>query len=510
MNKTILEMRDIKKSFYGSQVLKGVNLCLKKGEILALCGANGAGKSTLIKILCGVYPYGDYSGKLFLMDKKMHFSSPKSAGDAGIQLVAQEITSFPELTVAENIFMGNIPKKHGITDWKRMNIEARTHLELVGLKCSPETKMKDLTMSEAQLVSIARALSRKPEILVLDEPTSSLTELESELLFSIIKKMAKNGISLIYISHKMKEVMNISDRICVLRDGYCVLNKETSATEISEIAEAMVNRKIDTLFPQRKSVPSNELLSVKNLRIIHPENRKKKIIRGIDFSVKKGEIIGLVGLTGSGRSEILNSLCGNMECRTDGIIIFGRKTEIKCPRDAIKNGMILLSENRGYNGFVPTLNISENITLASLKKISSNGLIKKDKELSYGREYIEKLSVKSRSEKALVTGLSGGNQQKVILAKCLMASPKILLLDEPTRGIDIAAKMEIYEIITELADNGVSIIIASSEMSELIGLCDRFLLLCGGKIAAELSKDEADEKLFLQICSGGAKSENDA
>lgn len=504
MSEYILEMKHVTKAFGGVKALKDVSINLKEKEILAICGENGAGKSTLMKILSGAYAQNSYTGEIFVNGKPVEFQTTADSSAAGIEMIYQEISVHLDMTVAENIFLGRVPVKNGIVQWKRMFREAKAYMDMVGLNVPANMKMHDLSASQCQMVSIARALSRNPRILVLDEPTSPLTEKEVEALFQILFSLRERGISCIYISHKMKEIMRLADRVCVMRDGQHVWTKEAADLTIDGIVEAMVNRKIGNMYPKEVFELGDEVFSVKNLKIKHPYNKKKNIVDGIDLSVRKGEILGLVGLVGSGRSETVNAIMGNMPCTYDEMLLEGKAIRIREPGDAIALGIAMLSEDRKVNGFVPSLDVAQNISLARLDKVSKNGLMKKDVENQYGRQYIQELSIKVRNEHDNVNNLSGGNQQKVVLAKWLMAEPKVLLLDEPTRGIDVGAKTQIYQIMTELAKKGMAIVVISSEFPELVGMCDRFLLLSDGKIQAELNRGQADEEVFLRICSSGS------
>ena len=504
MSEYILEMKNVTKSFGVVKALKDVSINLRPKEILAICGENGAGKSTLMKILSGAYSQNTYSGEILVGGEVKKFQTPADASEAGIEMIYQEISIHLDLTVAENIFLGRVPSRGGLVQWKKMFREAKTYMDMVGLDVPANMYMRDLSASQCQMVSIARALSRNPKILVLDEPTSPLTEKEVEALFQILYKLRDRGISCIYISHKMKEIMRLADRVCVMRDGQHIWTKEASELTIDAIVESMVNRKIGNLYPKEVFELGEEVFSIKNLKIKHPYNKKKNIVNGIDLSVRRGEILGLVGLVGSGRSETVNAIMGNMACTYDEMVLEGKAIRIREPGDAIRLGIAMLSEDRKINGFVPTLDVAQNVSLARLDKVSKNGLMKKDVENQYGRQYIEELSIKVRNEHDNVNNLSGGNQQKVVLSKWLMAEPKVLLLDEPTRGIDVGAKAQIYQIMTDLAKKGMAIVVISSEFPELVGMCDRFLLLSDGKIQAELNREQADEEVFLRICSSGS------
>jgi len=497
-----VEFRNITKYFPGVKALDHVSFFARSGEVLAFLGENGAGKSTLMKVLSGSYEYGSYEGEICIDGKTCVFKTPADASAAGIEMIYQEISVHLDLSVAENIFLGRVPLRAGLVQWKRMHEEAKMFAEMVGLKVPVTTHLRDLSASQCQMVSIARALSRNPKILVLDEPTSPLTDAEVEELFKILNRLRGNGISCIYISHKIREIKQLADRVCIMRDGMHVWTKPAAEVSTEEIVEAMVNRKIGNLYPKESVELGEVVFSVKNLRVKHPYNRKKFIVDGVDFNVRRGEILGLVGLVGSGRSETVNAMFGAIDGSYDELCIEGKATRISDPQDAIRKGLALLSEDRKVNGFIPTLDIARNITLARLDKVFKKGILNREVEQTIGREYIDRLSIKAISERDMVTSLSGGNQQKVVLAKWLLAGPKVLFLDEPTRGIDVGAKAQIYQIMTQLVRQGMAIIMISSELTELVGMCDRYLLLADGKIRAELGREDADEEKFLRICSG--------
>jgi len=499
----LLEMKDITKSFGGVKALSDVSIDLKRNEILALVGENGAGKSTLMKILSGSYAAATYDGEIWVEGKKQVFNSPADSVAAGIEMIYQEISVHLDLSVAENIFLGRIPKSKGVVQWKKMYQDAQKYADLVGLNVPVRQSMSDLSTSQQQMVTIARALSRSPKILVLDEPTSALTEKEVDQLFQNLFKLRDQGISCIYISHKIKEVMYLADRVTVLRDGHHICTDPIKEVTVDRIVERMVNRKIDNLYPKEDVKIEDEVLRVENIVVPHPFNSGKNIVDHVSFSVRKGEILGLVGLVGSGRSETVNAIVGALGATSKELYMDGKHVTVRNPREAIRKGIVLLSEDRKVNGYVPTLDIAGNISLASLKKVSNKSLLQRKKEDNYAREFINSLSIKVRNEHDNVLNLSGGNQQKVVMAKWLMTQPRVLLLDEPTRGVDVGAKNQIYHIMTNLAKQGIAIVMISSELPELVGMCDRFIVLSEGKQKAELKRGEADEEAFLRIAAGG-------
>ncbi len=501
MSEYLLEMKNITKSFGGVKALNDVSINLRKNEILALVGENGAGKSTLMKILSGSYSQSTYEGEIWVEGKKQSFNSPSDSVAAGVEMIYQEISVHLDLSVAENIFLGRIPVRKGVVQWKNMFEEARVYADLVGLRVPVSQCMRDLSTSQQQMVTIARALSRHPKILVLDEPTSALTEKEVDHLFDNLFKLRDKGISCIYISHKIKEVMYLANRVTVLRDGGHVCTNNIKDVTVDSLVENMVNRKIGNMYPKEDAEIGDEMLRIEDLVVPHPFNPGKNVVDHISFSVKKGEILGLVGLVGSGRSETVNAIVGALKANKR-LFLEGKPITIKRPRDAIKKGIVLLSEDRKVNGYVPTLDIAGNISLASIDKISSKGLLQRPKEKDYAIQFINELSIKVRNERDNVLNLSGGNQQKVVFAKWLMTRPRVLLLDEPTRGIDVGAKSQIYQIMTTLAKQGIAIVMISSELPEMVGMCDRFIVLSEGIKKAEINRDEADEEKFLRIATG--------
>lgn len=503
MHEYLLEMKNIFKSFGGVNALRNVSINLKKNEILAIVGENGAGKSTLMKILSGSYPCDSYSGEILLNGVEKKFNEPKDAERAGIEMIYQEISVHLDLSIAENIFLGNMPlNRIGLIHWKKVYNDAEIYLKMVGLNISSREKMRHLSASEQQMVNIAKSLSKKPYLLILDEPTSPLTEMETKTLFKNLNELKSKGISCIYISHKMKEVIEIADRITVLRDGQFVSTTEKAATDAHRIIEDMIGRKMSNMFPKEKVQIGDEILRVEDLTIVHPYSGGKNIVQDVSFSLKKGEILGLAGLVGSGRSEVVNAIFGSLKCKSGTLYLDGKKTPMKNPKRSILQGIGLLTEDRKKSGLVQLMDVKQNVTLASLEVISKYGILKRNKERNITRNFIEKLHIKVKSDKDNINSLSGGNQQKVVLAKWLMRDLKVILLDEPTRGIDVGAKVQIYNIMTDLAKAGVGIIMISSELPELLAMSDRILVLAEGKISAEFSHDEASEELFMKAATG--------
>ncbi len=506
MADTLLHLKNISKSFPGVQALNNADIEVNYGEIHALVGENGAGKSTLMKILSGVYASGSYDGQIIFKDKVQNFHAPRHSEQVGIEMIYQEINLILDLSVAENIFAGNYPTKNGFTvRWEDMFTRAKQAMERLGLEVDPKEKVRNLSTSKQQLISIAKAVNKNPTLLVLDEPTSTLTEKESDYLFSIIKNLREEGISSIYISHKLDEVFQIADRVTVLRDGEKIGTRERrGGFDRNEIVTMMVGRTIESIYPKKKVPIGEELLQIEALTVPHKFIKMKKLVDDASFTLRRGEILGLAGLVGAGRSELVNAIFGYIR-REEGcrIIIEGEEVQIDKPKDAIEHGMALVSEDRRATGLITRLTIRENITLVSLRSLFSKGIINLKRESEQVRHYKERLQIKAPSVETKVRNLSGGNQQKVVLSKWLMNKPKILFLDEPTRGIDVGAKYEMYTIMTQLVKEGMGIVMISSELSELIGMCDRFLVLAEGKFVKALSREEADDRKIMHAATGG-------
>jgi D-xylose transport system ATP-binding protein len=500
---TLLTMEGITKTFPGVVALNDVSVDLNRGEILSLVGENGAGKSTLMKILSGDYPHGSYEGEIVMEGVPLRISSPHYAEKAGIAMIYQHIHIEPDLSVAENIFLGILPHTFGFVHWKQARERSRQILETLKVEVDPSESMRNLGTSIQQLVCIARALVRHPKILILDEPSSALTESETRNLLDILIKLKETGISCIYISHKLKEVFEISDRIIVMRDARYVRAYAKSAVDARAVVEDMIGHRIDTMYPSMEGRNmAGEILRVENLRVQHPGSASKNIIEDISFSLRRGEVLGLAGLVGSGRSETLRALFGALPMRNGTLFIDGREVHIHNTRSAINHGIGFVTEDRKRDGFVGTMDIQENMTLSILRMISRGSFIDQQKEKEKVDSYFEKLKIKAPSAKTLIINLSGGNQQKVVLAKSLLTDMKILFLDEPTVGIDVGAKAEIYKIIKDLAVSGLSIIMVSSEYPELLAMCDRFVVIANGRIAGELTRAEAGETALIRLASG--------
>jgi ABC-type sugar transport system ATPase subunit len=503
MSDPILRMERITKRFGPVTVFKDVDLELREGEVLSIVGENGAGKSTLMNVLSGVYPSGSFTGAIRIKGEAVSFSGPSDSQRAGIEMIRQEISLHPDLSVAENLFLGRLPlRRCGLVDWKGAFTSARSELAKVGLEIPPEAQLRDLNTSQQQLVAIAKALARKMKILVLDEPTSALTISETEKLLSIVRGLADSGIACIYISHHLEEVFEVSDRIMVLRDGAVVAAYAKGDFDKRRVVEAMVGRKLETMYPKAVVAPGREVLRVEGLAVPHPMVPSRNIVEGVSFSVRAGEIVGLAGLVGAGRSETVNSIFGAQALRSGKVFVEGRTVSIRTTGDAVAAGIGLVPEERKRNGLIAPMDIMRNMTIASLKAVSRLGVVSGRKECSVASKFFERMRVKAPGLETSVTSISGGNQQKVVLAKWLMKDLKVLILDEPTRGVDVGAKVEIYEIISELVRSGLGIVLVSSDLPELLGLSDRVIVLGKGKVQAELDRSEATPESVIGAATG--------
>lgn len=500
-----LEMRNITKEFPGVKALDDVTLTVKRGEIHALCGENGAGKSTLMKVLSGLYPSGSYDGEILINGVEKRFTTIKGAEEAGIAIIYQELALAKDLSIAENLFLGKELAKFGIINWERVFKESERWLLEVGLNdVSPETKTGVLGIGKQQQVEIAKALSKNANILILDEPTAALTEQEVDILLNILREFRKRGVTCIYISHKLKEVLSIADSVTVLRDGRTIGTYDAKDMDEDKVISLMVGRELKELFPRIKANPGEVMLKVDHYSVMHPDIGDKKVVDNVSFEVRKGEILGIAGLMGAGRTELVMSLFGSYPGTASGHVeIDGKPVWIKHTQHAIKEGMALVTEDRKKFGLVLGMDVKSNVTIASLNKIASGGVIDPNREIMRGNEYIRSLQIKANSVETIVGTLSGGNQQKVVLGKWLMTKPKILILDEPTRGIDVGAKFEIYTIMNELIRQGVSIIMVSSELPELLGMSHRIMVIAEGKRAAEYTAEEATQELIMTAATGG-------
>jgi D-xylose transport system ATP-binding protein len=496
----LLELRSIVKEFPGVRALDGVSFDLQKGEVHALCGENGAGKSTLIKILCGFYPAGSYQGEILLGGHPLHLKNLRAGEEHGIALIAQELALVPELSIAENLSLGHEPVRLGLIQWDRVRAEAERALSLVGLDVDPDRKVKELGIGQQQMVEIAKALAKNAEILVLDEPTAALTEADAQRLLRFLAGLRDKGVSSIYISHRLEEVFQIADRITVLRDGRSVATSPTSQLSTERVISLMVGREVKNLYPRPPQREVASLLKVEGWSVEDPLNPGRLVLRDVAFEVRQGEVLGIAGLMGAGRTALVSSLFGASRSRVAGRLSVGGQAPrgpFPSPREAIAAGLALVSEDRKRYGLVLEASIGENITLATLRRFTHRGLLDHRTREGEALEQFAALRIKAPGLHALVNQLSGGNQQKVVLAKWLMAQPRVLFLDEPTRGIDVGAKAEIYQLIAELAARGLGVVLVSSDLPELLGMSQRVLVLSQGRPTAHLDEASATPETVM-------------
>ncbi|WP_026492269.1 MULTISPECIES: sugar ABC transporter ATP-binding protein [unclassified Butyrivibrio] len=501
-NPLILEMRGITKVFPGVKALSDVTLEVKRDSIHSICGENGAGKSTLMKVLSGVYPYGTYSGQIIFDGREMKFRNIKESEQTGIAIIHQELTMIPELSITENIFMGNELTNGGLIDWTEQRRRTVELLDKVGLNISPDTLIKNLGVGQQQLVEIAKALSKNVKLLILDEPTSALNEDDSANLLELMRGLKEKGITCIMISHKLNEIAAISDAVTVIRDGQTVESYEVVAGQVDEnkIIRSMVGRSIENRYPEHKSNPGEVIFEVSNWNIEDPAVKGRMACKNSSFYVRAGEVVGFAGLMGAGRTELMRSIFGqNYGIYKSGTIkIKGKKVKLKTVQAAIKHGIAYVPEDRKNLGLNLLDSIRKTIVSANMDKILTNGLLDSTKELKASEEYRKALRIKCKDVGVGVSTLSGGNQQKVVLSKWMFTEPDVLILDEPTRGIDVGAKYEIYKLIHELADQGKAVIMVSSELPELLGVADRIYTIFEGAITGELRAEEADQEALMK------------
>jgi ABC-type sugar transport system ATPase subunit len=502
MSDYVLEARNINKTFPGVKALQNVSINIRKGEVLGLIGENGAGKSTLLKILNGCYPYGTFQGSIFMNGEPQKFHSPYDVHLKGIGFVPQEIDVMDDLSIAENIFVGNLTK-NGFVNFTRLFQKTEEFLKGLQIDLIPKAKVRTLSIGQKQLLMIARALSRNPKVLVLDEPTTALTKSEVVNLFNLVCRLKSNETSIIFVTHKLEEILGFTDRVTVLRDGNYISTYLKEEYDEKKIVTDMVGRKITMMYPNRDVQIGEEVFQVKNLTVEHPKIIGRNLISDISFTLKKGEVLGLAGLVGSGRTELLGSLFGRYKCKSGEIYIQGQKCIIRNEKDAIKKGFSIVTEDRKYDGLLLCSTIRKNISISNLKKICLSFFVKERLEKANVKSIAIDLNIKSPSIENMVLSLSGGNQQKVILGRALNNNPQILLLDEPTKGIDVGAKNEVYNIINKLTMMGISIIMVSSELPELIGMSDRILVMSKGSIVGELGKKDgiSQEKVMALALS---------
>ena len=504
----ILEMRGIKKTFPGVKALDNVNLKVRAGEIHAVVGENGAGKSTLMKVLSGVYPHGSFEGEIRFQGEVRQFADIADSEHIGIIIIHQELALVPLLSIAENIFLGNEQAKYGVIDWGQSYSKTQALLKKVGLSESPDTLITNLGVGKQQLVEIAKALSKEVKLLILDEPTASLNESDSNALLDLLLELKAQGISSILISHKLNEISRVADSITVLRDGSTVDTFDCHQEEINEdrIIRAMVGREMADRYPKRTPNIGDPLFEVRNWQVYHEEHHDRLMIKGIDLNVRKGEIVGIAGLMGAGRTELAMSIFGRTYGQriSGSVKLHGQEVDVSTVRKAVDNGIAYVTEDRKGSGLILEEDIKKNISLANLDGVSERQVIDEGKEYSVAADYRRKLNIRSANVMQKVVNLSGGNQQKVVLSKWLFSKPELLILDEPTRGIDVGAKYEIYTIIDQLASEGKGILMISSEMPELLGMCDRIYVMNEGRFVGEFAAAEASqEKIMRAIMRNG-------
>ncbi|MBQ5425854.1 MAG: ATP-binding cassette domain-containing protein [Pseudobutyrivibrio sp.] len=502
MGNILLEMKNITKEFPGVKALDNVNLKVEQGEIHALVGENGAGKSTLMNVLSGIYPYGSYTGDIIYNGEVCQFQKIKDSEEKGIVIIHQELALIPYMSIGENMFLGNEQGSKAAIDWDKTYAEADKYLKMVGLTESSRILIKDIGVGKQQLVEIAKALAKHAKLLILDEPTSSLNETDSKALLDLLLKFKQDGMTSIIISHKLNEVSYVADKITVIRDGSTIETLDKTVDEITEdrIIKGMVGRAMTDRFPKRENVKIGDIaMEVKDWTVYHPQFAERKVVDGVSMNVRKGEVVGIAGLMGAGRTELAMSIFGKAYGTniSGQLILDGKEVKLKNIKDAIKHKIAYVTEDRKGNGLVLTNPIKINTTLANLSELCSKHVIDQDKEYQVAEEYRDKLKTKCPTVEQNVGNLSGGNQQKVLLAKWMFANPDVLILDEPTRGIDVGAKYEIYCIINDLVAEGKSVIMISSELPEVLGMSDRIYVMNEGKMVGEMAGAEASQESIM-------------
>jgi ribose transport system ATP-binding protein len=491
-NTVVVSMRGISKSFPGVRALENVNLELRRAEVHAIVGENGAGKSTLMKILAGVYRADE--GEVLLNGSSVSFHGPREALNAGISTIHQELNLIPNLTVAENIMLTREPIKGRFIDERALLEKAQASLQELEIELDPRMLVGDLTLAKQQMVEIAKALSLEADVVIMDEPTSALTERESEVLFSIIRRIQARGVAVLYISHRMEEIFLIADQVTVLRDGQLVVTKPVQVITPEQLISFMVGRELTNLYPEKQSQIGAPLLEVRDLRL--PGS-----VQGLNFTLHKGEILGFAGLVGAGRTEVMRALFGADPIQSGQVLLEGQPLGIKSPQDAIGHGLAFVTEDRKLQGLVLGMNLRENISLVVLPVLSSTGFIDARREQQLARDSIPRFDIRTPSSEQEVINLSGGNQQKVVLAKWLATNPRVLILDEPTRGIDVAAKAQVHQLMANLAAQGLGILLVSSELPEVLGMADRILVMREGCIMGEFNRQTANQEAIMRLAA---------
>ena len=509
MANTLLEMKNIVKLFPGVRALDNVNLQVEEGEIHALVGENGAGKSTLMNVLSGIYPYGSYEGEIVYQGQRCEFHKIKDSESRGIVIIHQELALVPYLTIGENMFLGNERGKKARIDWDETYNKADELLRMVGLNESSRTLIKDIGVGKQQLVEIAKALAKNVKLLILDEPTASLNETDSQKLLDLMLELKSQGMTCIIISHKLNEVSYVADKITVIRDGSTIETLVKGVDDFSEerIIKGMVGRELTDRFPRREPKIGDVSMEVRDWTVFHPLYEGRKVCDGVNINVRRGEVVGISGLMGAGRTELAMSIFGKSYGAdiSGALLMDGAEVHLNSVQDAINHKLAYVTEDRKGNGLILSTPIRENTTLAKMDKISRNKVLDEDLEIQVANEYREKLHTKCASIEQPVGNLSGGNQQKVLLAKWMFADPEVLILDEPTRGIDVGAKYEIYCIINQLVAEGKSVVMISSELPEVLGMCDRIYVMNEGRIVGELSREEASQESIMSCILQSSK-----
>lgn len=507
MTEHILRMSGITKTFPGVTALQDVNLAVRRGEIHAICGENGAGKSTLMKVLSGVYPHGQYEGEITFEGRRCEFGGIRDSERAGIVIIHQELALCPQLSIAENIYLGNERATRGVIDWNRTNYEAGELLKRVGLRENPTTTVSDIGVGKQQLVEIAKALSKEVKLLILDEPTAALNDEDSAHLLDLLRGLRDEGITCVIISHKLNEVTAIADSVTILRDGRTIETLDMAADSVTEdrIISGMVGRALDNRFPPRTPAIGEEAFRIEDWTVYSPSQPGRKVVDGASLTLRRGEIVGLAGLMGAGRTELAMSVFG----RTYGVHISGRvfkdgrPIEIRTVQDAIRHGVAYATEDRKRYGLNLIDDIKRNISAAGLKGLARRGWVNEYEEYRVAQQFRGSMNIKAPGVDSVVGKLSGGNQQKVVLSKWILTEPDVLILDEPTRGIDVGAKYEIYTIINRLAEQGKAVLVISSELPELLGLCDRIYTLSEGRVTGEVPREEATQERLMYLMTKG-------
>ena len=504
-NDIILEFKNVTKKFPGVVALKDVSFKIRRGEIHGICGENGAGKSTLMKILSGVYPYGTYDGSVIFEGEELKLgeSAIQEAGNKGIAIVYQELTLVPIMTVGENVYLGREPLERGAINWNKLYANTREILEKYQLDVPPQAMVKNLGVGKMQMVEIAKALSEKATVLILDEPTSALSEAETDRLMDILRTLKSNGITCIYITHKLEELFRITDKITVMRDGKEITTKPTTEYTQESLVSYMVGREMKERFPKAKRSPGEIIFKVEGLQALDPNEMSRKVLNGVSFDVRKGEILGIAGLMGAGRTELVMTLFGEYGKIVNGkVLLNGKEVKPASAREAINAGISLVPEDRKGMGLVLIQSILKNISLPNLDQFSGFFRIDADAELKASMVQSKSLTIKAPNLEVPVETLSGGNQQKVVISKWLLSKPSVLIMDDPTRGIDVGAKYEIYKLMNELAENGVAIIMISSDLEEVLGMSDRVMVMCRGRSTETLPVVEATVERVMTLATG--------